>query len=207
MADTVVQSHLNKSRLDKFVLVVNLPSILKEAKRADVGSGNDLQESMQLTVYGAIVPSVSIPAVSMPFGGQVGKVTSFNRPAYDDVSISFNIDNRFKNYDVIWKWLNALTGAKEGIYDPNELLPPSERGIIKNPGITSQDIDYKKEYATDMSLYGLDEYNKRVVQFTYTDAFPVRLGDIDFSYQNPEEISCKFTFTFNQLLFKRLSIN
>ena len=206
MADAI-QSHLNKARLDKFILVFNLPAILKEAKRENVGAGNDLQESMQLSVYGTVVPGISIPAESAPFGGQVGKVTSFNRPAYDDVAVTFNVDNRFQNYDVIWKWLNSLNGSREGIYDPDNLMSPSDRGIIENAMVSSQDIDYKKEYATDMSLYGLDEYNKRIVQFTYTDAFPVSLGNITYNQQTPGEIQCSFGFTFNQLIFKRLSIN
>jgi len=206
MANTI-QSHLNKARLDKFILVFNLPGILKEAKRDNVGAGNDLQESMQLSVYGTVVPQISIPAFAAPYGGQTGKVTTFNRPAYEDIDVKFNVDNRFQNYDVIWKWLNALNGARDGIYDTDNLMSPSDRGIIENPGITSQDIDYKKEYATDMSLYGLDEYNKRIVQFTYTEAFPISLGNITYNQQTPGEIECSFGFTFNQLIFKRLSIN
>jgi hypothetical protein len=74
-------------------------------------------------------------------------------------------------------------------------------------GINAQSIEYKKEYTSDMSLFGLDEYNKRTVHFTYTEAFPVQLGNIDYNYQTEDEITSSFTFAFSQLHFKRLAIN
>ena len=200
------QSHLNKSRLDKFVLSFNLPPILKESKRATSAAANELQDSLQFSVYGVVVPAVNVPAIVNQFAGQSIKTSSFNRPAYEDVTVDFNIDNRFKNYSVIHKWLNILNDEKSGIYDSGDLME-NGRGRIIDRGINATQIDYKKEYTTNMSLHGLDEYNKKIIDFTYTEAFPITLGGINFNYQNAGEIVCSFTFAFSQLHFKRVTIS
>ena len=205
-----IQSHLNKSRLDKFVLAFNLPEALKEARRkspAPAVDDLDFEQAIQFSIFGTVVPAVTIPAIEMSFAGQVAKTSSFTRPAYDDISVNFNIDNRFRNYSTIWDWLNILNNESKAVYDDDKLISSSQRQRIIHDHISAQDIDYKKEYTSDMSLYGLDEYNKRVVHFTYTEAFPVQLGNIDYNYQTEDEIVSSFSFAFSQLHFKRLAIN
>ncbi len=46
---------------------------------------------------------------------------------------------------------------KEGLYDAADL-------------VTGEDF---KSYQTDMTLFGLDEFNNKRIEFTYTKAFPV----------------------------------
>ena len=204
------QSHLNKSRLDKFVLVFNLPEALKEAKRKNpVPTEDDLsyEQAIQFSIYGTVVPQISVPAIEMQFAGQTAKTSSFTRPSYEDVSVNFNIDNRFRNYSTIWDWLNILNNEADGSYDAGNYIGASDRDRVTRGQINAQSIDYTKEYTSDMSLFGMDEYNKRVVHFTYTEAFPVQLGNINYSYQTEDEIASSFTFAFSQLHFKRLAIN
>ena len=204
------QSHLNRARLDKFILAFNLPPALKEARRKSPGfTSDDLdsEDSIQVSVYGVVVPKVSVPAIEATYAGQTGKASSFNRPSYEDVSVNFNIDNRFRNYNTIWEWINLLNDSENTTYDASNLFGSSDRGKIIAKNISAQDIEYKKEYTANMSLYGVDEYNKNVVQFTFTEAFPVTLGEINYNYQTPDEIISSFTYTFSQLHFKRLAVN
>ena len=47
------------------------------------------------------------------------------------------------------------------------------------------------------------------MSFTYNQAFITGLSEFDFSYQEPEEISCTASFAFNQLevqLIKNVNI-
>ena len=60
--------------------------------------------------------------------------------------------------------------------------------------------DYLTDYATDFSLIGMNEYNKEIIKFTYTKAFPVSLGGISYNYQTQGEIQSSITFTFTQML-------
>ena len=53
-------------------------------------------------------------------------------------------------------------------------------------------------------MYGLDEYENRKIQFDYIGVVPVGLGEITYSYQDPEQIESTFEFSFSQLQSKLL---
>lgn len=55
------------------------------------------------------------------------------------------------------------------------------------------------DYQTIMTIYGLDEYNQRIIQFDYTNAFPTFLAGVQYNYRDPAEIESNFRFEFNQM--------
>ena len=179
------QSPFNKERKDKFILVIPTPKFLKEDV-SELARKNTLVDpnSIQFSIYGGVVPPVSIPNVEARYSGQTLNVSSHNRPVYPPVNVKFTIDNRFNNYWFIYKWLDKLQDDKKGYFNP--------------------DKDYKKgavvetEYMADFTIYALDEYNKRVAQFDYTKAFPTFLGGIEYSYRDPGEIETQFSFAYSQ---------
>ena len=57
---------------------------------------------------------------------------------------------------------------------------------------------------TDITIYGLDEYENKVVQFNYSHVFPVSLGGIEYNYRAGPEIECSFEFAFHQFDVKLL---
>ena len=60
---SVQQSQLNKSRLDKFLCVINLPEALRGINDNSIGStaNNKVNEnSLQFSVYGAVVPDITV---------------------------------------------------------------------------------------------------------------------------------------------------
>ena len=124
----------------------------------------------------------------------------------DKLAYPFFDKKEFLNYYIIHKWLNVLNHEQTSIYDNDDYLI-NERGRVQGNGINATDIEYKKEYTANMSLFGLDEYNVKIVQFTYTEAFPIALGGINYNYQDEVEIACTFDFAFSQLHFKRLAIS
>jgi hypothetical protein len=178
------QSVLNRSGKDKFILVLNLPRILKKDKSVKI-------DELQISIFGTIVPSIQVPAVEVRFGGQSVNVSSHSRPNYPPLTVNFIVDNNFKNYWILWKWLNVLNTARNSLYDGT-----------KNKEIT---IDQKTEdgvlleYQANFSIYGLNEYNEKIVQFNYYNAFITNLGNIDYNYQTPELINTTAEFQFNQL--------
>lgn len=185
----VQQSILNKNRKDKFILVLTLPNALKEVNKSSLGDRSTQtlnQDTLQYSIYGGIVPNIAIPEVDVSFSGQTGKVTSYNRPAYSSVTVNFTVDNGYNNWWVLWYWLNLINNSSQGYYNSNN-IPLGN--TFKN----------KNSYMTDMTVYGLDEYNNKVIQFDYTQAFITGLGEIGFNYRDPEQIESSFTFVFSQL--------
>jgi hypothetical protein len=195
------QSQFNKSRLDKFLLVLNLPPALKEISEQYIGARNNskvIENSLQFSVYGTVVPTIKVPSEDLGYAGQSYKISKHTRPVYENVSVKFTIDNEFNNYWVIYKWLDLLNDEKESQFNGKNIVTtpnvsPKERNMNKT--LTSPDL-----YQTDISLLALDEFDENKVKFTYTDAFPVSLGSIDFNYRTPGEIETSFEFAFSQLL-------
>jgi len=200
MADTPIiqQSTLNKSRKDKFLLVFNLPPILRNYNTNDLSSrGQNIinQNSVQFSVYGSIVPQIQVPEIVAPYSGQSYKVSSNTRPPYENITVNFTVDNQFNNYWVIYSWLNLLNDQQQSIYDANQDVPD---GTIYNSSGKLATSLQPQSYQTDFTVYGKDEFDNNVIKFTYTKAFPVSLGNIDYSYREPGEMETTFEFAFSQ---------
>jgi len=212
------QSIFNKARKDRFILVLTLPAILRDkntpllTKRAQ----ELIQlESLQFAIWGSPVPDIIIPSQDLTIYGQPYKVTSQARQSYAPISINFAVDNRFNNFWVLWRWLEILNDpllsgmpehfaeyqAKKG----KNNKPNKNKLSEKYQGMSNlefQQISMKNnflDYQTIMTVYGLDEYHRKVIQFNYLNAFITQLGGITYNYRDPTEIESSFQFVFNQL--------
>tara|TARA_R100000951_G_C2544478_1_gene150426 strand:- start:37 stop:621 length:585 start_codon:yes stop_codon:yes gene_type:complete len=187
------QSILNKSRLDKFLLVFSIPPALREVnvrENTARNSTNVIEDKLQLSVYGAVVPELTVPSIQIPYAGSNLYQSAHAREPYPPVTVNFTADNEFNNYWVIYKWLNLMHDQKTGVYDETDLDPNNEFN----------------NYQTDMTLYGLDEYENKRIEFTYTKAFPVTLGNLEYNYRTSDEIESSFTFVYSQLHTKLLDL-
>jgi len=188
---TYNQSPFNKTRKDKFLLVLSIPEPLKQiSSKFDRTTGNILPDTLQFSVYGGVVPEINVPAVQNRYAGQTLAVTSHSREPYTPLTVNFTVDNRFNNYWVIYSWLNLLNNDRKSGYDGKDLT-------YDNPTINNLRRDL---YKTTVTIYALDEYNKRVMQFQYTDAFPTNLGGINYSYRDSGELESSVTFSFSQFI-------
>lgn len=180
----IFQSPFNKQRRDKFLLVLTVPDILKEQVKAIVRRNSSVNfDALQFSVFGAVAPPIEIPPVAIPYSGQVLNVTSYARPEYPHLKVSFTVDNQFNNYWVIYKWLEVFNNPTLGVWDPfNTEL---------NPNAPS--------YMTDITIYGLDEYNNKTVRFDYKRAFPISLEGVNYNDRDPGEMECGFEFAYHQL--------
>ena len=181
---SLYQSALNRQRKDKFVMVFSLPEVLKDQKSNTVRSNNRIiPNSVQFSVYGLVVPQIAVPQKEAPYSGQTLKVTSFTRPSYQPLKVDFMVDNMFNNYWVISRWLNAFNDVATGLYTTNN---------------TSEKNTHLDKYQTTITVFGLDEYNNRVIQFNYYNAFPTSLGGINYNDRDPSEMASSFEYSFFQ---------
>lgn len=193
MSDTFVQSILNKQRVDKFIMVVNLPPLLKDINKKLTRSNSTIQSDyLQFSIYGVVVPKIEFHHSTLRYSGQSLNVSSLSRVPYNSVTVNFTVDNMFNNYWVIYKWLDFLNNDKIGIYDSEE------PDLLKNVPMKLSKI--QNQYKSTISVFGLDEYNKRVIEFKYTNALPVSLNGINYNYRDPSEMVSGFEFYFDQLL-------
>lgn len=179
------QAVLNKASEDKFLLVLTLPPILKSIDVPVRNSDKVTLDKLQFSVEGSIVPNVTVPNVTVPYAGQNLEVTSYARPAWLKNRVRFTVDNRFTNYWVLWKWLNVMNDAKLSIYN-KDMLP--DTGTVKS----------LHNYQTDFSVFGMDEFNQKAIEFKYHKAFITDLGGIEYDYQKEGQIKCTFEFAYSQ---------
>lgn len=194
MSGNMRQSILNKSRKDKFLLILNIPRILRGVNKIDQNERESKYfnlDSLQYSVYGTVVPSITVPSVETPFGGQVAKFTSYNRPSYSPITVNFTVDNGFNNWWVIWSWLDLINNSKTGKYDSTNISP-------------GDPVRVTNSYQTDITIFGLDEYDNKVIQFDYSNAFVTSLGEINYNYRDPEQMESSFSFDFSQFTPKLL---
>ena len=178
------QTLLNKSRKDKFSLTVFLPEELRKINRKLQRANAHVDiDTLQFSVYGTVVPKNNIPAEEARYAGSTVYVSSHNKPTYEPVSVNFTIDNEFKNYWVIHKWLDLLRNEKSGIYEAE--LSEKDKGLGK--------------YSTDFILTARDEFHGEVIQWIYKSAFPVSLGEISYSHRDAGEIETTFEFAFRRI--------
>ena len=185
--NTMQQSVLNKSRADKFLLVFDIPPILKEFnKKFNQDNTSIISDSVQFSIFGTAVPEITVPAVENRYAGNTLYVSSHSKNSYPPVSVKFNVDNEYKNYWVIYQWLNLLHDQYDGRYNAREINS-------NNP-----DENFK-DYQANLTIYGKDEFNNNRIKFTYTKAFPTTVDKIDYNYQTADEITSGFTFVYSQL--------
>jgi hypothetical protein len=183
----MLQTPLNRSRSDKFLLVLELPVALKRLYDPSMNDNFRIQP-IQYAIYGSPVPSINVPAIDVSFGGQVYKTSSFSRPAYDPLQIKFLVDNGYKNYWTLWNWLNLLNDYKKST--SNAVTTLEDRKTLGHK---------MSEYTSNFTIYGLDEFNNKIISFNYSHAFPTSLSEISYSNQESNEINSSVTFVFDQL--------
>jgi hypothetical protein len=180
------QSYLNKARKDKFLLVFDLPPILKPMMATYQRDNTHLNpDSVQFSIFGSMVPQITVKGVETRYAGSTLYVSSHSKDSYPPLNVKFAIDSMYNNYWVIYQWLNLLHDQKTGLY--NQQAIPVDKNF--------------NDYMTDITIYGLDEFGKKRIKFIYKKAFITSVDEIEFDQKGSEgeEIVSGFTFLYSQL--------
>lgn len=188
------QSVLNRTGKDKFILVLNLPPVLR--KRFTNDELLDINP-LQISIFGTVVPPVQIPANEVRFGGQSYNVSSYSRPNYPPLPVNFIVDTKFRNYWVLWKWLEILNSPETSYYTGTNSKLETWKDRLDSGIVT--------EYQTNFSILGLNEYNQQSVEFIFKNAFVTNLGGINYDYNDTELIKSSAEFQYSQLDVKLLT--
>jgi hypothetical protein len=182
------QSVLNRSGKDKFILILNLPQVLRKQTLSDDFLNLD---PLQISIFGTVVPPIQVPSNEVRFAGQSYNVSSYARPNYSPLPVNFIVDNRFRNYWVLWRWLSILNDPESSYYTGTNPKLETWRDRIESGIVT--------EYQTNFSVIGLNEYNQRTIEFVFKNAFITNLGGINYDYNDTEFIKSTAEFQFSQL--------
>lgn len=194
LPSTVIQSRLNKTLRDKWILLFVIPPALQRVvKMRNKAEGLIKKDSIQFSLSAVKLPNITVKAISQRFASGNLYVSSHSKDPFELLTIKFNIDNQYHNYISIYEWLNLLHDEVEAIPDAHNM-------------ISSNWLDLES-YWTTLKLYALDEYNKVKIRFDFTQAFPTNLTGIDYDYKSTDEIEVSVNFAFSQLQTDYSEIN
>lgn len=189
------QSPLNKTLQDKFLFVMNLPDCLKNLKERYVASMSQVgigKNAITWSLTNVQIPRESIKAQSLPYAGGHHYISSHTKTPYDPLKIQFKIDNKYANYFTIYEWMNLIYHEKHGHFDAENL----------GHGKVGSQV-----YSTNLAVVGTDEYDKPIIQWTFTNAFPIDMPSIKLDYQSTGEITCSCQFAFSQMYIKNFLLS
>ena len=190
--EEIRQSPLNQAAKDKFLLVFDVPPILKNFSSKSVRNNNTvIPDTVQFTIWGTAVPDITVPGTEVRYAGSTLYVSSHNKSSYPPVEVNFAVDSMYNNYWTIYQWLNLLHDEKTGEYN-------SRQEFV--------DANFN-DYQTDLTIYGLDEYGKKRVKFTYKKAFPTTLKGLQYDYQQSGDMRLVsgFVFIYSQMHIELLN--
>lgn len=169
-------------------MILELPYILR--KRAALDPSLSI-EPVQISIHGTVVPDIAVPEVDVRFAGQNLHLSTYARPSYPPLSISYVVDNGYKNYIVLWKWLNAMNLSIDDYYGgtSSSMITPDHRVMVGD----------QFEYQTTVTVLALNEYNEPTIEFKYSKAFISRLGGINYSYRDGTFLEGSADFHYSQL--------
>ncbi len=188
------QSVLNRSGKDRFLLVLNLPQVLRKQSVSDKLINID---TLQFSIYGTVVPTVQVPPNEVRFAGQSYNVSSYSRLNYAPLTVNFIVDNKFHNYWILWKWLTILNDPKTSYYTGTDPKLETWKDRVQDGNLT--------EYQANFSVFSLNEYNQKSVEFLFYNGFITNIGGITYDYNDTEFIKSTAEFQFSQFDVKLLN--
>lgn len=177
------QALQNKARNDKFIIVLNIPEPIRNIISTSRNNKKIDFDSLQFSVYGYPMPNVIVPAVGQMYGGHELKVSSHTKSAYDNITVDFDVDNNYKNWWVIYTWLDLLSDERNATYNYKNLSDEKPNKAFK-------------EYTATFTIYGLDLNNNKVIRFDYEGCVPVSLTSPKYNDRDTAIMKAGFEFGF-----------
>jgi len=148
--------------------------------------------------------SVSLPGVSLAtseirrYGyGAVEKKPY--APIFTDQTFSFLGDNKGIVHGHFYSWLNGIVKSD---------LNANDRLNQGYNGLSAYEVEYKENYAVDITITCLDETDQNIIICKLNQAYPIFLGDVSLSWSDNDSImKVPVTFTFLNWNLETININ
>jgi hypothetical protein len=185
----------------------------------------DYSQSNQFKIYLPIFPTTewfvvraNIPGVTM---GQASQYTPFvdvavvgDKLQYDNFNMTFMVDESLENYMEMYNWVKNIGFPFSGKDQFNKLPRPDHIDRSNNTrtrvrrmkedttdhGTTSAVVSSSdRNLYTDIKMTILTSKNNPIANITIYDAFPISLGNIEYSQQESDTnyAVCEASFAFS----------
>ena len=179
----------------------------------------DYSQSNQFKVYLPIFPTTewfvvraNIPGVTMAQASQYTPFTDIavvgDKLQYDNFNMTFMVDESLQNYMEMYGWVKNIGFPFSGSEQFNKLPRPDniDRGnntILQSRGfageVTSINPTSDRNLYTDITMSILTSKNNPIANVFIYDAFPISLGNIEYSQQESDTdyAVCEVSFAYS----------
>lgn len=147
--------------------------------------------TLQFHVKAADIPGLSLPSAKVTTPYADVNVPG-NKLEYDDLGFEFLINEDLSNWTAIHNWMRGLASV-ESIGDSTDLL---------------DSLLGENEKSTDISVIALNNSGKEVLEYTFINATPNFLSQVNFRNDaiESENLTANCTFTYDYYTLRRSDV-
>lgn len=173
-------------RANQFYVTIPNPRILQ----GDIGP-----ITLPFLTEAASLPGVSLATSDVRRYGYGPTEKKPYAPIFVDQQMMFLGDGSGVVHKFFYKWMNGIIKYDE--------FP---RGRAGYNNVRPFEVEYKRQYATDITISCIDEQEKKIIEVKLYDAYPIFMGDIGLNWsENDSFVRIPVTFTYYK--WKRMDIN
>jgi hypothetical protein len=173
-------------RSNQFYVTIPNPRILQ----GDIGP-----ITLPFLTESAVLPGVSLATSEIRRYGYGPTEKKPYAPVFTDQQMTFLGDGSGVVHKFFYKWMNGIIKYDE--------FP---RGRPGYNNVRPFEVEFKRNYAVDITISCIDEIEKKIIEVTLYDAFPIFVGDVALNWADNDSF-VRFPVTFTYYKWKRTDIN
>lgn len=175
-------------RPNHFYVTIPNPAVL----RGDIGP-----ITLPFLTEAATIPGVMLATSDVRRYGYGPTEKKPYAPTFIDQQMTFYGDGSGLVHKFFYSWMNSIVKYDE--------FP---RGRPGRNGARPFEVEYKRQYAVDITITAIDEVDRKIMEIKLFDAFPIAMGDIPLSWaQTDSFVSIPITFSYYNWKRTDISIN
>ncbi len=135
-------------------------------------------EELILNIHGTIIPGIGLEPGEVNWHMAKSKIAQ-GPIIFDEFQVDFIVDTEFKNWNVIWRWIEYISNFKTKL------------------------MEHYRNFSVDGSLQILNNFNSEILRISFVRMWPVNLGQVTLSNRDGESVlECSATFTYDYFEIK-----
>lgn len=147
---------------------------------------SDFGRVLPFLCHNATLPGITMQTASIPHYGYGVAQERPLRPTFENVSMSYYMDNTSVALDFFTKWMQKVVN-----FDPDAAGPKTTDGAFYG------EVSYMDEYATTIDIYVFDAAAARVLNVKLLEAYPKNIGAVRLDWGITDQLaSLDVSFTY-----------
>lgn len=160
---------------------------------------NETSRNLPLLCEQAALPGVALATSDIKRYGIGPMEKKPYSVVFTDQSFTFIGDNTGSVHRYFTAWMNGIVK-----YD----IAPSDSTTQGYNQLGSFEVEYKKDYAVDITITCVDDVNRNIIICTLMEAYPIFLGDVSLTWaDNDSYMKIPVTFTYLNWRLDQVNIN